>query len=126
MFVSMSRTIGCSMLALAPAKRGTGPMSIIWWTAGVSGILAPAISAMRGLQTPQQTTTYSASMSPRVVRTRRTRPPSTSIPSTSVLAETVSAPCSCARSRMIVPARSESTTETPGEWKPPTITRSSM
>ena len=42
---------------------------------------------MRGLQTPQQTTTYSASTSPRVVRTRRTRPPSTSMPSTSVLAD---------------------------------------
>ena len=88
MFVSMSRTIGYSISPLASAKRGTGPMSIIWCTAGVSGIEAPAMRAMRGLQTPQATTTYSASMSPRVVRTRRTRPCSTSIPSTSVLAET--------------------------------------
>ena len=39
------------------AKRGTGPMSIIWWTAGVSGISAPAMRAIAGLQTPQATTT---------------------------------------------------------------------
>jgi hypothetical protein len=71
--------------------------------------------ARRGLQTPQQITTYSVSMSPRVVRTRRTRPRSVSMPSTSVFAETVSAPASCARSRISVPARSESTTATPGE-----------
>ena len=114
MFVSMSRTMGYSMLALASAKRGTGPMSIIWCTAGVSGIAAPAMRASRGLQTPQAITTYSASTSPRVVRTRRTRPSSTSMPSTSVLAETVSAPDACASSRMSVPARSESTTETLG------------
>ena len=35
-------------------NRGTGPTSIIWCTAGVSGIDAPAIRAIRGLQTPQQ------------------------------------------------------------------------
>ena len=46
------------------ANCGTGPMSIIWWTAGVSGIDAPAIRAMRGLQTPQAMTTTSAAMSP--------------------------------------------------------------
>ncbi len=115
MFVSMSRTIGYSMCDFESAKCGTGPTSIIWCTAGVSGIVAPAIRAMRGLQTPQAMTTISASMSPCVVRTRRTRPCSTSIPSTSVIGETVSAPASWARSRMIVPARSESTTPTPGE-----------
>ena len=103
------------MCDLASAKCGTGPTSIIWCTAGVSGIVAPAIRAMRGLQTPQAMTTTSTSMSPRVVRTRRTWPCSTSIPSTSVSGETVSAPASWARSRMIVPARSESTTPTPGE-----------
>ena len=112
MNVSMSRTIGYSIALFAPSKRGTGPMSIIWWTAGVSGIVAPAIRAMTGLQTPQQTTTTSASMSPRSVRTRATRPRSTSMPSTSVFADTVSAPASCACSRMSVPARSESTTPT--------------
>ena len=112
MFVSMSRTIGNSIALFAPAKRGTGPMSIIWWTAGVSGIEAPAMRASRGLQTPQPITTTSASTSPRVVRTRVTRPRSTSMPSTSVLAATVSAPASCARSRISVPARSESTTLT--------------
>ena len=87
-------------------------MSIIWCTAGVSGIDAPAIRASRGLQTPQAITTYSASTSPRSVRTRVTRPPSTSMPSTSVFAETVSAPAFWASSRMSVPARSESTTPT--------------
>ena len=90
-------------------------MSIIWWTAGVSGIVAPAIRATRGLQTPQQTTITSVSISPRLVRMARTRPPSTSIPSTSVLAETVSAPDSWAASRISVPARSESATPTPSE-----------
>ena len=90
-------------------------MSIIWWIAGVSGIEAPAMRASSGLQTPQQITTVSASTSPAVVRTRRTRPRSVSIPVTSMLAATVSAPEPCASSRISVPARSESTTPTPGE-----------
>ena len=115
MFVSMSRTIGKSMALLASAKRGTGPMSIIWCTAGVRGIDAPAMRASRGLQTPQQITTTSVAMSPRLVRRPVTRPASTSMPSTSVLADTVSAPSSWACSRMSVPARSESATPTPGE-----------
>ena len=42
MFVSMSRTIGNSIALFESAKCGTGPTSIIWWTAGVSGIDAPA------------------------------------------------------------------------------------
>ena len=57
--------------------------------------------------------TISASISPRLVCTRVTRPPSTSMSSTSVFASAVSAPAACARSRMSVPARSESTTPTP-------------
>ena len=89
-------------------------MSIIWWTAGVSGIDAPAIRAIRGLQTPQAMTTVSASMSPWSVRTPRTRPSSTSMPVTSTPAATVSAPISCAFWRMSVPAWSESTMPTPG------------
>src|SRR3954452_22078485 len=80
MFTSMSRTIGYSIAAFASAKRGTGPMSIIWCTAGVSGIVAPAIRASSGLHTPQAIATTSASTSPAVVPTRRTRPRSTSIP----------------------------------------------
>ena len=68
-----------------------------------------------GLHTPQAMTTISVSMSPSVVRTRRTEPASTSIPRTSVFAKTESLPDSCPRSRMIVPARSESTTPTDGE-----------
>ena len=115
MFVSMSRTIGNSIALFECSKRGTGPTSIIWWTAGVSGIDAPAMRAMRGLHTPHAITTYSASTSPRSVRTRLTRPPSTSIPSTSVLADTVAAPVSWACSRISVPMRSESTTPTPSE-----------
>ena len=115
MFVSMSRTIGKSTADFDDKNRGTGPMSIIWWTAGVSGIDAPAIRASRGLQTPEQMTTNSASTSPRSVRTRLTRPPSTSRPSTSTFGTAVSAPDSTARSRAIVPKRSESTTATPGE-----------
>ena len=53
---------------------------------------APAMRAIRGLQTPQQTKTYSVSIGPLSVWTRRMRPFSTSMPVTSVLAETVSAP----------------------------------
>ena len=45
---SMSRTIGNSMCRVELANRGTGPMSIIWWTAGVSGIDEPAMSRDRG------------------------------------------------------------------------------
>ncbi len=92
-----------------------------WCTAGVSGIDAPAMRATRGLQTPQAMKTTSASMSPAVVRTRRMRPFSTSSPVTSAF--TVERPpCSCAYSRISVPARSGSTTETPGVYQPPRIT----
>ena len=112
MFVSMSRTIGNSIALGVPSNRGTGPMSIIWWTAGVSGIVAPAIRASSGLQTPHAITIVSDSMSPSVVRTRRTRPRSTSIPITSTFATTVSAPDCWASSRISVPARRESTTPT--------------
>ncbi len=71
--------------------------------------------ASSGLQTPAAITTVSASMSPVVVRTRLTRPRSVSIPVTSTLAATVSAPDCWASSRISVPIRSESTTATPGE-----------
>ena len=125
MFVSMSRTIGYSIMPVVFANRGAGPMSIIWWIIGVSGIEAPAMRATRGLQAPQAITMMSASKSPLVVRTRVARPFSTSIPSTSVLAETF-IPASWARSRMIVPARSESTTPAPGVKKPPRISFSLM
>ncbi len=98
------------------AKSGTGPTLIIWCTTGVRGIDAPAISAIFGLHTPQQIATTCVSMSPLVVRTRSTRPwASTSMPSTSVDASTLSAPISWARSRMMVPARRESTTPTSGK-----------
>ncbi len=122
MLVSMSRTIGYSISPVVVANSGTGPTSIIWWTAGVSGIDAPAMRAMRGLQTPQQIATASARMAPRLVRTPRTRPFSTSIPRISVLGTTVSAPCAWACSRISVPARRESTTPTPGQKKPPRMT----
>ena len=89
-------------------------MSIIWCTAGVSGIRAPAIRATRGLHTPQVMATVSASMSPSVVRTRFTRPCSTSMPTTSIFGATWSAPAAWPFSRISVPARSESTTPTPG------------
>ena len=95
MFVSMSRTIGNRISPTVSAKPGTGPTLIIWWTAGVSGIDAPAIRAMRGLQIPQATTTVSASMSPLSVRTPVTRPSSTSIPVTSTPAPIVRAPSPC-------------------------------
>ena len=62
------------------SNRGTGPTSIIWCTAGVSGMCAPAMRASSGLQTPHAITTVSASIAPREVCTRLMRPCSTSMP----------------------------------------------
>ncbi len=76
---------------------------------------APAMRASSGLHTPQAITTVSASIVPREVWTRRMRLPSTSIPLTSVLANTCRPPEAIPCSRMIVPAWSESTTETVGQ-----------
>ncbi len=118
----MSRTIGNEISPGIAASSGTGPTEIIWWTAGVSGMCTPAIFAILGLHTPQATTIASHSMSPPVVRTLVTLPPSTSMPDTSTFATVVRAPSSTARSRMIVPARTDSTTPTVGDQKPPTIT----
>ncbi len=122
----MSRTIGYVISPSVPASCGQGPTEIIWCTAGVSGIEIPAMSPSLGLHTPAAITTASASMSPPLVRTRRMRPSSTSMPTTSTLGTTVRAPDSIARSRMIVPARSESTTPTPGCQKAPMNWSSSM
>ncbi len=61
-------------------------------------------------------------MSPPEVRTRLMAPSSTSRPVTSTFGTTVSAPASMARSRMIVPARRESTTPTDGVQKAPMMT----
>ena len=100
------------------ARISIGPTSAIWCTAGVSGMLAPAIAAMRGLHTPQAITTCSASMRPLSVTTALTVvTPSTvsvSMSSTSVLANTWSAPAFTASSRISVPICSESTTDTLG------------
>ena len=114
MLVSMSRTIGKVTSPVVCSKMGTGPMSIIWWTAGVSGIDAPAMAAIRGLHTPQAMTMVSVRMSPLSVRTPAIRPSLTSMPVTSVCAETVRTPLSWAAWRISVPASSESTTPTPG------------
>ena len=81
----MSRTIGNEISPGRSASCGIGPTEIIWCTAGVSGIDAPAIFASFGLHTPHAITTVSASMSPPVVRTRRIRPCSTSMPTTSTV-----------------------------------------
>ncbi len=62
----MSRTIGKVISPSVPASCGHGPTLIIWCTAGVSGRLTPAMSAIFGLHTPQAMTTVSASMSPPV------------------------------------------------------------
>ena len=117
----MSRMIGKEISPSRSASCGTGPTEIIWCTAGVSGMAAPAILAIFGLHTPQAMTTVSASMSPPVVRTRRIRPCSTSSPVTSTVGTTVSAPRASADSRIRVPARSESTTPTDGHQNAPRI-----
>ena len=117
----MSRTIGKEISPSSSASCGHGPTLIIWCTAGVSGMLTPAMSPILGLHTPQAMTTVSASMSPPVVQTFVMRPSTTSRSVTSTFGTTVSTPFSRARSRMIVPARSESTTPTPGCQKAPMI-----
>ena len=124
---SMSRTMGNPISFPVFSRTSTGPKSAIWWTAGVSGIVAPAMAASRGLQTPPAMTTCSTSTVPRSVATARMRgrpkgAGSTSRPVTSVSSRTVSTPRARARSRMIVPALTESTTDTLGVWKPPRIT----
>ena len=94
MLVSMSRTIGNLISPTVPANCGTGPTLIIWWTAGVSGIVGPGhLARSAGSSTPQAMTTVSASMVALVrADARVTRPSSTSMPVTSVPAEIVSAP----------------------------------
>ena len=82
-------------------------------------MVAPARAATRGLQTPHAMTTWSTAMVPRVVTTERMRGRpnggrDTSSAVTSVLSSTLSTPLACARSRMMVPARTESTTDTLG------------
>ena len=57
MNVSMSRTIGNPISLPVASSTGIGPTSIIWCTAGVSGIDAPAMAASRGLHTPHAITT---------------------------------------------------------------------
>ena len=77
-------------------------------------MFAPAILAMRGLHTPQATTTYSASMRPLLVTTAEIWPFLVSRSSTSVLANTCKWPAFNALSRIKVPVCSESTTDTLG------------
>ena len=60
--VSMSRTIGKGVPPSVSASCGQGPTLIIWCTAGVSGMLMPAMSPSLGWSP--------ASMSPPVVRTQ--------------------------------------------------------
>ena len=110
----MSRTIGKATSWLVSTSASIGPTSTIWCTAGVSGIVAPAIAASRGLHTPQAMTTCSVAMRPWSVTTALTAPASTSMSTTSVLASTVSAPLSMASWRISVPACRESTTDTLG------------
>ena len=95
---------------------GTGPTSIIWCTAGVSGMMAPAMRAMRGLHTPQAMID---------VRRPRCRPGrcarAVTWPSFDVDVEHLGvgedgqrAQLRWPRSRISVPVRSESTTPTLG------------
>ena len=121
----MSRTIGYEISPGRSASCGTGPTLIIWWTAGVSGMAAPAMAAMRGDHTPQAMRMRFVLISPLVVCTAVICPSSTSMPVTSVFGETVSAPLASADSRIIVPARTESTTPTVGVQNAPRMTSGS-
>ena len=62
MLVSMSRTIGYVISPTVSANIGTGPTLIIWWTAGVSGIDAPAIARDPRAPDAAAMTTVSASI----------------------------------------------------------------
>lgn len=115
----MSRSSGKLIHSPVASSSGIGPTSIIWCTAGASGIDAPASAATCGLHTPQAITTVSVSISPRSVSTRLTRPRRVSIPVTSVRSSVVSAPACTARSRKSSPARSGSRIAAVGVWKPP-------
>ena len=115
----MSRSSGKPIHSPVSSSAGIGPTSIIWCTAGASGIEAPASAATCGLHTPHAMTTLSVSTSPRSVRTRTTRPLRVSIPVTSVRAHVVSAPARRARSRNSSPARSGSRIAAVGVWNPP-------
>src|ERR1700677_639256 len=120
MLVSTSRTIGYEISPGVSANSAIGPTLIIWCTHGVSASRAPAIRAILGDQTPQQITTLSVAMQcwpplAALVVTPRTLPSVTVIPYTSVLGSTEAAPEATARSRISVPARSESTTPTVGK-----------
>ncbi len=53
----MSRTIGKEISPSLSDSCGQGPTLIIWCTAGVSGMLTPAMSPILGLHTPQAMTT---------------------------------------------------------------------
>src|ERR1700737_3665518 len=67
----MSRMMGYLISPTVSANNGTGPTLIIWGTAGLSGMEAPAIRASRGLQMPLVITTVSVSISPLSGRPRR-------------------------------------------------------
>ena len=123
----MSRTIGYSIIPLASANRGTGPMSIIWWTIGVSGIEAPGHP--REPRAPGAAADHDALGLD--VAARRAHPPHAAAarrrcPSTSVLAadgQPRLAPR--ARASACRPAASRRRRR-PGVWKPPRISLSSM
>jgi hypothetical protein len=118
----MSRMMGKLISPGRSASTSHGPTEIIWCTAGVSGMWAPASRAIFGLHTPQAMTTVSASIRPWFVSTARIRPSTTSRPVTSTLGTVVRAPRWTARSRMSVPARRLSTTPTVGNHAAPMMT----
>ncbi len=77
-------------------------------------MVAPAMAAMRGLHTPHAITTCSASIWPLSVSTAVIRPSSTLDVEDLGVGDDWTAPSAMAFSRMMVPARSESTTDTLG------------
>ncbi len=127
----MSRTIGKEISPSLSASCGHGPTLIIWCTAGVSGMLMPAMSPSLGLHTPAaMTTVFGLDVA---AGRAHAGDPARAVgavlgvePVTSTVGTTVSSPVARARSRMIVPARSESTTPTPGVQNAPMNWSSSM
>ena len=86
---------------------GRTVVQLSWWASGWSATVIPTIAPIRGPQMPAAQTTMSAGISPRSVRTARTRPSSVRMPVTVCSPRNV-APPSIARRAWASETRTES------------------
>ena len=89
---------------LRPTSAAICPVRAYWCAIGTSGTTRPTCLANWAPQNPAAHTTMSASMTPLPVRTPVTRPPASTMPSTSVCGRKV-APRDCARQACASAAR---------------------